>query len=832
MNIVRKLQYYHIIQYVFLILIFALACSCKISKHVPDNDFLIKNVEINLNSQSTDSIIDFIDPDEMYVLIKQKPNRKLLSKFRFYLRLFNLSNQQRINKRILVKQQKNNLVNNKIELKNKRKLARDSSSKTKSFKQRSLTFGEKIQRAGESPVILNELLSKRSITQLGNFLFNKGCFDSEINDSVIYHGDKEVTIQYNIKTGPLSKINNISYECFDSVINQYLDTIKQNSLIKESSHFDTYLLSEERNNVTAFLQNRGFYSFNKEFIFYDLDTNGINGDVNLTFGIQNYKKFNNSINEFTELPHQQFTINRVFVRINSSLNLENEFCLDTFRTKNLEILNCQPIKYQKRILRNSILLKKNQFYKKVDAQKTYKRLIGLDLFKSVNLSFDTLNKTQLNAFVNLVPSKTQSFGVSIDGTNSDGVYGTEGSISYAHNNLFHGGEKFLFSLRGGLETQLLYSDTINSNNTFNTLEIGPEFHFIIPKYFLINKIKRFKSHSNAKTEITGTVNYQKRPDFERWNQELSFGWIFHEKKQITWHITPLLVSAVDIDLDPLYQTQIESLNDQFIATSFLDHIIAGGLFSFEYNGQNINANKSEFYAKATVEAAGGTLYRFHELTGKPKDSQTDTYYDLFNIRYSHFQKFSLDLRYYQPLFYKSKLVYRVFAGLGIPKSNQIKALPFEKSFFSGGSNGMRAWKVRSLGPGGFLDTSNRFDKIGDIKLEGNIESRFPISEWIEGALFLDMGNVWLLRYDSLRAAGQFKWDSFLDQIAFGGGFGLRINLDFFIIRADIAIPIKNPAIPYNDSNNNLSSAWIFDDKFKNRKQYHPLQFNLGIGYPF
>ena len=144
------------------------------------------------------------------------------------------------------------------------------------------------------------------------------------------------------------------------------------------------------------------------------------------------------------------------------------------------------------------------------------------------------------------------------------------------------------------------------------------------------------------------------------------------------------------------------------------------------------------------------------------------------------------------VFFNSKLVYRFFAGIGIPNNNQREALPFEKSFFSGGSNGMRAWKVRSLGPGGYLDSSERFDKIGDIKLESNIETRFPISDLIEGAVFIDIGNVWLLRYDSLRAEGQFKWNTFVDQIAFGGGIGIRLNLDFFIIRADIAIPLKNP----------------------------------------
>ena len=832
MNIKRIYQYNYYRAFILILGLCAFSWSCNISKHVPKDKFLIKNSEIKINYNDSSSTEAFLDYELLNDLIKQKPNRKLLSKFRIYLRLYNLSNQDRIEKKILIKEDKINFINSKIEIKNSNKLKKDSAFKIKPLRERVLTFGEKIQRAGEAPVVFDKLLTEKSKIQIKNYLFNKGYFSSSVRDSIVYHSKRQITTYYLISTGSSCKVNQINYKCLDQGITAYLDTIKNNSIIKKGDQFDTYILTEERDKVNSFLQNRGFFSFNKEFIYYELDTIGLSNKVNLTFGIQNYKKFNEKESKTFELPHQQFKINKVFVNIKSSLNEDSPFCRDTFISKSLEIYNCQSIKYQKRILKKSILLKKNQLYSKLDAQQTYKRLIGLNLFKSVSLTFDTLNFSQLNGIINLVPSKTQSFGVSVDGTNSEGVYGTEGSISYNHNNLFKGGEKFMSSIKGGLETQLLYSDTIENNNAFNTFEIGPEFRFLIPKYFLINKLKRLSSHVNSRTEITAAINYQKRPDFIRLNQELSFGWIFHEKKEITWHINPLLISAVDIDLDPLYEIQINSLNDQFIATSFLDHIIAGGLFSFEYNGQNLNIEKPEFYAKATFESAGGALYRFHELSGRKKDSLTNTYYDLLNIRYSHFQKFSLDLRYYQPVFFNSKLVYRFFAGIGIPNNNQREALPFEKSFFSGGSNGMRAWKVRSLGPGGYLDSSERFDKIGDIKLESNIETRFPISDLIEGAVFIDIGNVWLLRYDSLRAEGQFKWNTFVDQIAFGGGIGIRLNLDFFIIRADIAIPLKNPVIPYKDINTNLSSPWIFKDKFEDRKNYHPVQFNIGIGYPF
>ena len=252
---------------------------------------------------------------------------------------------------------------------------------------------------------------------------------------------------------------------------------------------------------------------------------------------------------------------------------------------------------------------------------------------------------------------------------------------------------------------------------------------------------------------------------------------------MTWHINPLLISAVDITKKAEFEQQIIDLDDQFIAASFQDHIIAGGLFSFEYNGQNDRKAINFFYMKATVESGGGLLFRFHQAINKPFDNSTTNSYNLLGIRYAHFQKLSLDFRYYVPLGEKSKLVYRLAGGVGIPRENLREALPFEKSFFSGGANGMRAWRARSLGPGSFLDDDNSYDKIGDIQIEANFEARFPLISWIEGALFVDAGNIWLLNEDPLRPGGQFKKDQFISEIAIGSGFGLRMDFDFFIVRS-------------------------------------------------
>ena len=827
--IFKNINYKNIITLWSLFIFISIITSCNISKHVEEDKLLVKKVDIEIKKSD---YLSKIDVEELKEVIKLKSNRKILNLFRFHLRLYNLSNTNRIQKKVLKRAEKTKLKNQKIELNNNQRLAQDSTYKKKPLLERKLTLGEKFQRAGEAPSIYSELMSDRSKIQLKNYLFNKGFFEANITDSISLRRKNQVNVYYEVSLGPLTTVNHFELTSNDSIINQQVDKLKDRIFIKSGNAFDSDVLKLQRNSLTNYLQNNGFYTFNKEFIYYKIDSANLKNKVNISMGIQNYKKVNEDNNLF-ELPHKQYYLNEVNVKINKSLITPDWGCRDTTTSKSLNILNCQPITYQKRLLKNAITFQNGELYQKSDAIETYKRLISLGLFKSVLLSFDTINQNQLNAQIDLVPAKTQHFSISVDGTNNDGLFGVEGSMNYAHKNLFHGGERFLLSMKGALEMQLLLTDNDSSSNqnSFNTVEWGPEIHFYIPKYFLINKVGPLKKHTNAKTDITLSLNYQKRPDFTRWNQEFSYGWVIHEKKPITWHINPILISAIDIENSTAFQLQIDSINDQFLAASFQDHIVAGSVFSFEYNSQKTKMNRNEFYAKATVESAGGLLYQIHELIGKDKNNITNSY-DLLGIRYAHYKKASVDLRYYQPVLYRSKMVYRVFGGVGIPQSNLSEALPFEKSFFSGGANSMRAWRARSLGPGRFYDSITRYDKIGDIQLEANIEARFPLNEWIEGALFVDMGNVWLSKEDPVRIDGQFKWNSFLNDLAVGGGFGLRLNFDFFIVRADLAIPLRNPVIHAGNDAIDITDPWIFNGPFDVRKNYHPLQFNLGIGYPF
>lgn len=822
MNIVRITKYKFLENFIFSYLFIFIFSSCSITKHVPEDEFLLRKVKIEfLNSNNSNTI----SKEELYDLLLQKPNRKVFSNFRFYLRLYNLSNQQRIDQKIVKKQIKIDKVNLKIKQQNRSSLILDSNYIQKPLKERKLAFGERIQNTGEAPVIYSALKLNRTKEQLKKYLFNKGYFKNEITDSTTVLDNGQIDIQYFIHLREPMYLSSIKYKCPEILISSYLDSIESNSFLKKGAIFDTDNLVKERNRINDFLTNSGFYNFNKEFIYFDIDTNYVSKTVNITLGIQNYKKIDKINNSFKDLTHKQFKISKVNIQIGDSSKFNNIAKLDSIENSFFKIVNYQPINFKSKVFKNSIFFKKDDYYKKSVAQQTYRSLISLGLFKYVNISFDTLTDNKLVGNIELTPSKTQNLSLSLDGTNNERLFGFQGGIDYFHNNLFHGGEKILISLKSSFEIQLLLTDSKETgiSNKPNTTEFGPEFHFYLPKYLLINKIGNLRKHINPVTEFTGAFNIQDRPDYYRRNQELSFGWVFHENKTTTWHINPLLISIVDIEINSDFQNQIESYNDQYILSSFQDHVVAGGVFSFEYNGQNLSYNSNSLYLKTTFESAGGTLFNFHELINKDKNTLTDSY-DFLGIRYAHFQKATLDLRYYQGLSDRSKIVYRIYSGVGIPKKNLSDALPFEKSFFAGGSNSLRAWRARSLGPGSYFEDSTRYDKIGDIKFEGNIEARFPISKWIEGAFFVDFGNIWLIGYDSLRPEGKFNWNNVLDDIAIGTGFGLRLNFEFFILRADLAIPFKNPGIP-KDNN-----QWIFKSE-KRDDHFSPL-LNLGIGYPF
>lgn len=812
--------------------------SCSPTKYVAENEYLLdKNSIVFVDDTVINPLkLHPVSEEELLPIIKQKPNRKIILGIRFHLRLYSLSNQSRIDKRIPIQEAKADKKNETIKTENEKLIAQGK--EPKQLVKRKTTFGEGLRNSGEAPVILDSIKMDKSAKQISIYLMNKGFFNNTVTDSVKLHKHKKAEVIYYVKEGKPYKINKIDYHITDPTLAHYIDSIKSESLIKKGENFDTDKMANERERITAFLLNNGYLYFNKEFIYFRVDSALGNHKVNVEMGIQNYKYKDPITDSIIEKPHQQFYISSIKLYPDYSKSDDDGtfYIKDTFM--DVDIFHKEKLKLHKPILYNSVLMEDGQLYSKKNTELTYKKFSSLGVFKSVSIEFDSIQGTnnEIQAKIKLQPAKSQTFTISTDGTNNAGYYGIEGSMIYSHKNLFGGAENLQVSFTGGIEAQAPVTSTETNDATtlgtsFNTIEFGPKVTFTVHRFLFLDKY--FKKSANPQTTFTSHLNYQRRPDFTRGIEEGTFGYIWHEKAPVTYKFDPIVFSAVEINKSTQFENQISNLNDRLLAASYSNHIVAGSRFSFVYNGQQISKRKNVFYAAGNFESAGNLLRLLYSKSKQPINPVNDSY-SMFGIRYAQFVKFSGDVRYYRVLTAKSKVVYRAAAGLGIPLSNLKEALPFEKSFYAGGANGMRAWKARTLGPGAYYDSTGGYDKIGDIQMESNVEFRFPLISWIEGAWFVDAGNIWLLHKDSLRPKAEFDKSRFISEIAIGTGVGLRADLDFFIIRFDFSMPFKNPALPAGD-------RWIFQGGWRDpvdlkqgaiRKDFYPLQFNLGIGYPF
>ena len=314
-------------------------------------------------------------------------------------------------------------------------------------------------------------------------------------------------------------------------------------------------------------------------------------------------------------------------------------------------------------------------------------------------------------------------------------------------------------------------------------------------------------------------NYQTRTDYTRSIAKISFGYDWKETNYKTHIFNPVEINLVKIDPESKILSDTNLMKNPFISNRFIDHFTTALKYTFIYNNQQINKNTNFTYFKANLELAGNLLNGLNRLA-KVEPSLNDSSYHLLKIRYAQYARSDIDLRYYHTLNQHNTLVYRIAMGIGIPYGNS-NALPFEKSFFSGGANGIRAWKALELGPGSFSSNSITI-QLADIKIESNIEFRFDITKMFQGAAFIDAGNIWMINEDTLRPGANFETNRFLSEIAIGAGLGLRLNFTFFIVRLDAAIPLKDPS-------SKPGNRWFteFPINFKEGVIY-----NLGIGYPF
>ncbi|MGZ4034934.1 MAG: translocation and assembly module lipoprotein TamL, partial [Bacteroidia bacterium] len=677
------------IQLLFIALLPLVFFACNPTRKLAQGEYLLqKNHVIDKDTK--------LDKSEIESYIKQKPNRKILLVFRFHLWLHNLANEDRIKRKRIA-------YNKKIESRNNKRVAKGKQPK-KSDRQ---LFGEWLLSVGEAPVIYDTLLAEKSAKQIKLFLYNKGYFINSVKDSVAYGKRKRASVYYKIKASAPYKINKVEYKIPDDLLKYYVVSDSSNCLIRPENNYDVDIMQQERERITTELNNNGYWLFTKDYVYYEIDSTIGNKRVNITLGIKNFAyKYSETSDSIAERPHQRFYINNIYIQPDFvSKKVDATLQKDTIKIETPQtngpplvdyyILHTSKLQYKTRVLLNSVFLHKGELYQLKNTQDTYKRISELKAFKTINIYFTAAANGYLDCHIELSPISKQAFSIETEGTNKSGSLGVSGSVVYQNKNLFHGAEIFELRLKGGIEAQrnVVGASDLNQGSQFNTIEFGPEANLYIPRFLVPFHIKQ-SINSNPKTTFTSSLNYQSRSAYTRYISNLSFAYTWKETAEKQHSISPIVLNFVKVKLSPDFAYNLENnVHDLYLKNSFSNHMSTSTRYTYLYNEQNIKKEGNFRFFKLNLESSGNLLRGFYDLANTIHPNtilkDPDGHYKLFDVVYSQYLRIDGDFRYYYNSSEINKVVFRFAAGIGKPLVN-FPSLPFERSFYSGGANGIRA----------------------------------------------------------------------------------------------------------------------------------------------
>jgi outer membrane protein assembly factor BamA len=465
-------------------------------------------------------------------------------------------------------------------------------------------------------------------------------------------------------------------------------------------------------------------------------------------------------------------------------------------------------------------------YSQASANRTYKKLISQPIIGSANVNMAIKNpgmvypgeKQLLDCNIRLKRNQLNTFTVGTEGTNSGGRFGLGLNTSIQNRNIFRGAEVLSLKLKASAELQ---GSLNNPNQTnyflfFNTVEGGAEISIDFPR-LLIPYWSRYQENLRlGRTSLSAGAGFEYQKDYQRTISSVAWSYKWNKSEKIKYVFTPFEFNYIRVYPSDSFQNYLNSLTDPVYKSQYTNHLLTMIRFSIIVSNAGITKLNNQYFLRMNAETSGNIPYMVDNLKKNP--STSEGYYTRLGVRYSQYFRYDVDYRRYWKLRHGNSLAYRLMGGAAYPYGNS-DAVPFEKSFWLGGANDMRGWRLRSLGPGAYVDSTNNYDKTGDIMLETTIEHRFPIYSFLLGSLFLDAGNIWLRSPSEDFPNGEFKLNTFYKQIAVDIGVGLRFDFSFFIFRLDGAVPVHEPTRP---------GEWFNPETF----QFKNSILNFAIGYPF
>jgi len=724
-----------------------------------------------------------------------------------------------------LQQQKQDLIekyNNKIEDAEKEKrIQKLEAKKEKKVNKvdRKLEEGNLLMRWGEPLSVYDSTQAEVTRQQMENYLHTKGFFNGTVDHETSLSG-KKITSIYTIEEELPYRIDTITYFAQDSIIQQLIKDNLEDRLVREGRIYDQDNLSKERERIETILRNNGFYDFSRQYIEYQVDSTIANRKVAVHTVVRDPAKRGY---------HKRFKLDSVIFVTDSDISVDRTTSLTRSSGEyNNIIYRYHEYQYYKKILDRRIFIYPDSLYSLEQSLQTQRQLSNLDVFKFININYDTTGNHFI-ARIYASPLKKYQTSNEVGLNVSQGLPGPFINSSLKVRNVFGGLEILEINGRAGIEGVPPPSGT-EGQGAYRSVEAGGNLSLTFPQFiFPLPEIWKSRLGAlNPRTRLQTGYNYTDRREYVRTNFNTSLAYTWQKDQKINYVLTPLDINLIDSrnisdDFRELLDNQ-EALGiplSRSFEPSFVSSINFSAIFNFNNYGNYADKKNTASYFKAYVES-GGTIFNLIN-----PDIVTDQ-----GLEYFKYFKVNTDFRQYIPLSRSTDLAYRFNVGVAVPYGDSAaNVLPYEKYFFAGGSNSIRAWRPRRLGPGastpetdeeGYFVYNN--EQPGEILLETSVELRRELFGFVSGGFFIDAGNVWLLYENDARPKANFEFSTFLEQIAVGSGLGLRLDFSFLIVRFDYGVKIYDPA-------REDGLRWI-GQKFTVGQEISNGVFNLGIGYPF
>ena len=662
-------------------------------------------------------------------------------------------------------------------------------------------------RLAKQPVLISGVKPEMRIEMINDILNNNGYFGSKAHYELRYNkrDAKQARIHYNIDLTTPYKLNNVEFFKADTDVELYIDSLaRAEAYLSPGNRYCTDSLEIVRTNITNTMRNRGYYFFRPEYIEYLADT---------TFGNHTLALKLKLVDNIPPKAMRKYYIGNIETDV---YNYFGRGRPDTTLLQKCTLIKHNPVRVRNTMISSAISMRKGRVFSVKSVERTQNNLSRLGIFSSVDINTTPLEEvTDDTIDVNVIckldmPIETK-FEVQA-ASKSNSYLGPSAVLGLTNKNIFGGGEQLTTELKFAYEWQT----GKNAGNKLNSYEAGINFSLAFPRLLAPKFVDRSRRYINW-TNISLNADIINRPKyFKMLNVSLGMKWEWHANRYSLNEFSPLMLKYTNL-LSCTSDFLIMAFDNPAIINSFDSQFLPMMTYSYTYDRQIDSDHKINW--NLSLAESGNVLCGIWTLVGAGSGKYAK---ELIETPISQFVKASTQLTYSYQFFPGHWLVSRAFIGAAHAYGNSSE-VPFSEQFYVGGSNSLRAFPARSVGPGHYHDSESFFqfyDQAGTFKLEMNLEYRFPIIGFLKGALFVDAGNVWLLSEDAYRPGAKITTRSFFKDIALGTGIGLRFDFGFIVVRGDLGIGIHYPYETEKSSYYNMSS-------FKNS-----LSLNLAIGYPF